>query len=133
MLNKITLLFVCTGLMLALQNCGSKKSTSKTTTTIKINTEVKTADVKHLTAVSFKKEVMPILVAKCSPCHIAKDNADGSFDNIAAVKREIKGIIYRVGLPAENPKYMPLESKQPALTKAEIALLQSWKDAGMAE
>jgi uncharacterized membrane protein len=132
MLNKITLLFVCAGLLLALQNCGSKKATTKTTST-NTTTEVKTADVKPVTSVSFKKEVMPILVAKCSPCHVSKDNADGSFDNIAAVKKEIKGIIYRVSLPTDNPKYMPLESKQPALTKAEIALLQSWKEAGMAE
>lgn len=80
-------------------------------------------------AVTYAGNVKALVQSKCTPCHIPADGGrKAALDNYDAVKNAIADIILRVELAPTERGYMPF--KRPALSKEEIALLKSWKDAG---
>ncbi|MCA9020147.1 MAG: hypothetical protein KDA74_08400, partial [Planctomycetaceae bacterium] len=83
----------------------------------------------------FKKEVRPLLVAKCLKCHGGK-SVKGDFDLSSRKKLLESGMIdksakdsYLMALVEQREEpYMPL--KEPKLSEKEIASLSKWIDLG---
>jgi len=81
--------------------------------------------------VSYEKDIRPIMLASCTPCHFPEQGQKKMLDTYAATKSEATAIIERVLLPADDIKFMPFKSKKPALTTEEIKLLKDWVTQGM--
>lgn len=104
----LVMLSICA--LAVLQNCGSsKKATAKTM------------------AVSFEKDVMPIMQASCTPCHFPPDGRKKPLNTYDAVKANISDIIARVKLPQTDNKFMPWKGKKPALSDSLINVLVEWQ------
>ena len=83
--------------------------------------------------VSYEKDLKPIMVRSCTPCHFPDKGRKEMLDTYAATKQHIKAIIARVELAPDDVKYMPFKSKREALTQEEIELFKTWLRQGMAE
>jgi hypothetical protein len=101
-------------------------------------------------AVSFEKQILPVLETKCFNCHKATHVEDGKkkepkadlrLDAAWAILKGSKdGVILKPGdssksslyevvtLPKDDDRFMP--SKGDALTEAEVKLLKEWIDSG---
>lgn len=107
-------------------------------------------------AISFKKEVLPILEEKCFRCHKApyedergrlrkpksgyrmdyrdglvkggEYQADGEFEALVPGNAEKSAIYYQTNLPEDDDLHMPTKGKD--LTDAEKRMLKAWIDAG---
>lgn len=102
--------------------------------------------------VDFKKEVLPVLEAKCVQCHKAtheekgrtiKPKAGLRFDAawaieagsedgpvVVAGKSGESSMFERVTLPQDDDDFMPPVGKADPLTPEEVALLKRWIDEG---
>lgn len=78
-------------------------------------------------AFTYEKDVAPILMASCSPCHFPETGKVKHLDTYEATSKNIDDILRRVQLPVDHEGYMPLKSKKPALTEREIAILKRWQ------
>jgi hypothetical protein len=103
-------------------------------------------------AVTFEKEILPILEKKCVQCHKAPFEKDGKTvkpkaglrldaawaiqkgsDNgavLVAGKPAESGLFERVTLPPDDEDFMPPKDKADPLTTAEVALLKAWIEEG---
>lgn len=84
-------------------------------------------------APTFSNDIMPVMQASCTPCHFPPDGRKLPLNTLAAVKENIDHVLERVKLPKEDRRFMPMMNKKPALTAAQITILQQWKAAGMPE
>lgn len=84
-------------------------------------------------APTFSNDIMPIMQASCTPCHFPPDGRKLPLNTLAAVKENIDHVLERVKLPKEDRRFMPMMNKKPALTAAQITILEQWKAAGMPE
>jgi hypothetical protein len=113
-MKKTVTVLLCICLLAVLQNCGSsKKATSKKM------------------AISFEKDVMPIMQASCTPCHFPPDGRKKPLNNYDAVKANIADIITRVKLPHDANGFMPWKSKKPPLTDSAVNVLVEWQKQNM--
>jgi hypothetical protein len=113
-MKKTLTVLLCVCSLALLQNCGSsKKATSKKM------------------AVSFEKDVMPIMQASCTPCHFPPDGRKKPLNNYDAVKANIVDVIARVKLPHDAKGFMPWQSKKPPLTDSAINVLVEWQKQNM--
>jgi len=109
----VVLLIVAT---CALQYCSSSKKTAK-------------VEVPKLT---YTANVLPLIVANCSPCHIpSKGGRIKAYDNYAAAKNDIDKIITRVSLNPGDKGFMPF--KHAKLSDSTINVLVQWKKDGLLE
>lgn len=103
-------------------------------------------------AVSFEKEILPVLEAKCMECHKAPFEKDGktvkpkaglrldaawailtgSEDGavLVAGKPGDSTLYERVTLPPDDQDFMPPKDKAEPLTESEVALLKQWIEEG---
>jgi hypothetical protein len=116
-MRKLVIVFFAMVAIMLFQHCNSSK---KTTTPA-------------VMAVSFEKDVLPIIQASCTPCHFPPDGRKLPFNNYDAVKNQIAEVIERVKLPQTDNKFMPFKNKKPALTDSAINVLVNWKSQGMAK
>ncbi|MEO6583779.1 MAG: cytochrome c [Ferruginibacter sp.] len=80
----------------------------------------------------FDADVMPLVSANCSPCHIpAKGGNKEALDSYDAVKTEIGEIINRISLNPGEKGFMPF--KHPKLSDSTIMVFVKWRDGGMAK
>lgn len=84
-----------------------------------------------LSAVSYDKDIKPIMIASCTPCHFPDEGKKKYLDTYNAVATNIDDIIKRVKLPQDHEDFMPFKLKKPALNAEEIALFEAWKQSGM--
>lgn len=96
-------------------------------------TSTKKAASTNLAAVSYEKDIKPIMIASCTPCHFPDEGKKKYLDTYNSVSSNIDDIIERVKMPQDQKGFMPFQLKKPALTAEEIALLEEWKESGMAE
>ncbi|MGG9964286.1 hypothetical protein [Ferruginibacter sp. SUN106] len=115
-MKKALTILVCIGCIVILQNCGSSKKASKTATAM---------------AVSFDKDVMPIMQSRCTPCHFPPDGRKKALNTYDAVKANIADIIARVKLPQTDNGFMPWKNKKPALSDSLINVLVEWQKQNM--
>lgn len=118
--NKI--LGFCALLFLAvtIQNCKTASPTSTSSPVVPVS------------SVSYEKELKPIMVASCTPCHFPEKGKKKMLDTYEATKANIADIIARVQLAPSHEDFMPYLSKKTPLTAAEIKLFQDWAAGGMA-
>ena len=103
--------------LMILQNCGSSKKA----------TAAKTPEV------SFGKDVLPIMQARCTPCHFPPDGRKQALNTYADVKTNIAEIINRIKLPHTDDKFMPWKNKKPALSDSLINVFTEWQKQNMPE
>jgi mono/diheme cytochrome c family protein len=85
------------------------------------------------TPVTYQQQIRPIFATHCLSCHGNRESKKRQLDTYDTVKEKIDDILYRVQLEPSNRKFMPYKMRQAPLTRAEIAVLQAWKDGGMRE
>ena len=81
--------------------------------------------------ISYARNIQPIMVASCAPCHYPEKGKKELLDTYDATARFIDDIIYRIQLPPDSLEFMPFKSKKMPLTLDEIQLFIDWRDAGM--
>ena len=81
--------------------------------------------------VSYEKDIRPLMLGKCTPCHFPEAGKKKMFDTYAAVKTDVNEILRRVKLNPADVAFMPFKSKKPALTPDEIQLFDNWLKQGM--
>ena len=113
-MKKTVIVLACICSLAILQNCGSSKNATK-----------------KPKALSFEKDVMPIMQSSCTPCHFPPDGRKKPLNNYDAVKANIDDILMRVKLPHEDNKFMPWKSKKPPLSDTAINVLVEWKNQNM--
>ncbi|MEN2282912.1 hypothetical protein AAGF08_12290 [Algoriphagus sp. SE2] len=95
-------------------------------------TSTKKATTSSLSEVTYDKDIKPIMIASCTPCHFPEEGKKKYLDTYNSVASNIDDIIKRIKLPQDNEDFMPFKLKKPALTEEEIALFEEWKKNGMA-
>jgi uncharacterized membrane protein len=98
-------------------------------------TQTTTADTKKdappAVLVSYEKDIRPLMLERCTPCHFPEMGKKKMFDTYAATKTDVSEIIRRIKLKPEEVQFMPFKSKKPALTEKEIQLFSDWLSQGM--
>lgn len=83
-------------------------------------------------ATSYTADVLPLLQAKCSPCHMpSKGGFKTNFENYASASKFGAAIVSRVMLNPGERGFMPMRGQK--VPENEIALLKKWVDGGMVE
>jgi hypothetical protein len=82
--------------------------------------------------VFYEKDIKPIMVASCTPCHFPEQGRKKMLDTYATTKDNIGEIIKRLELPVSDEAFMPFKSKKPPLTTAQVQLFKDWVKQGMA-
>jgi mono/diheme cytochrome c family protein len=97
------------------------------------------AQDRPLRAVSFSKDVLPILKASCQKCHGGKESKGGiDLTTYASVKKGGKeGAIFVEGDPDKSPLVTSISGDKPdmpkkaaPLTKAQIMTISTWVKEG---
>ena len=92
----------------------------------------KIAAITAAQTVTFEGQVMPLLKAKCTPCHIPPLGTKKHYGTYDVVKEDIDEMIRRVQLqPGENP-IMP-HRKSEALPDSLVQVFVKWKAGGLLE
>lgn len=106
--------------------CSPKTNPSTTTTTTTTPEEPKPM------ATTFTSEVQPLLLSKCSPCHIpSKGGNKASLETYESAKKYAAESLRRIELNPTDRGFMPF--KHDKLSPDEIALFKKWIADGMQE
>lgn len=120
MKNKLSI-FVALLSLITFSFCSSGKKT----------TTASTNEPNPKPAFTYEKDVAPIIMASCSPCHFPESGKVKHLDTYEAAAKNVEEILQRVQLPVDHEGYMPFKSKKPALTEREIAILKKWQEDKM--
>jgi uncharacterized membrane protein len=102
--------------------CSKKANPAKTTA----------SEAPKVKSVTYNADVMPLLQAKCSPCHIpSKGGNKANFENYESAKKYAVEILPRIQLNPGDRGFMPM--RNPKLPEDEIAKLKQWIDQGLLE
>lgn len=113
------LILLAAVLLMVLQFCKPTQST--------------TADAKKsapVVLVTYDKDIRPLMLERCTPCHFPEMGKKKMFDTYAATKTDVNEIIRRIKLKPEEQGFMPFKSKKPNLTEKEIQLFSDWLSQG---
>ncbi|MFZ1675798.1 MAG: hypothetical protein WBP41_11435 [Saprospiraceae bacterium] len=86
---------------------------------------------KHVMKMSYAKDISPIIMAHCSPCHFPDNGKKLPLNTYEAVTTNIDAVLFRVQLPVTDPKFMPWKSKKEPLSDSLIQVIKLWKDQQM--
>ena len=114
-------------LLLVVIVCVSGCTASKKTTSSTID------KVSVTTTLTYARDIKPMMVEKCSPCHFPKTGKKKLLNTYSATKENIGHILERVQLDPSDLSFMPYRGKNPALTTEEIQTLSEWATGGMPE
>ena len=81
--------------------------------------------------VSYMKDVQPIIVTKCTPCHIPPKGNKKPYDTYVRVRDDIDSIISRINRNPGERGFMPF--KHPKLSDSLIRVFEDWRYAGTPE
>jgi hypothetical protein len=104
--------------LLGLLSC---KSTEKTTTD---------SEKPMVQTVSYERDIKPIMIRSCTPCHYPEKGRKKQLDTYEAVSDNVSQIIKMVSLDPSDEHFMPYESKKQPLSEQEIELFKTWKAEG---
>lgn len=82
--------------------------------------------------VTYEKDIAPIMIAHCTPCHFPKGDKD-QFDSYDRVLSRIDDILDRTQRDSSEKGFMPKNLKKPALSQEELAVFFKWMEDGMTE
>ena len=80
---------------------------------------------------TYTKDIKPLLLAKCAPCHLVGGSNPNKWDDFATAKNKIDVIIDRVNREQGATGFMPRNGTK--LAAAELALIAKWKADGLLE
>lgn len=84
--------------------------------------------VKKIT--SYSADVMPLIQARCSPCHVpTKGGNKVSFENYASASKFAAEMLERIQMDKTSKGFMPFKGEK--LTAEEITVFKKWVDGGM--
>lgn len=83
--------------------------------------------------ISYAKDVKPIMIKHCTPCHFPETGQKKMLDTYAATRDNIADIVARVQLSQEDIKFMPFKLKKEPLSDSLILILRTWGKTGFAE
>jgi hypothetical protein len=81
--------------------------------------------------VTFNKDIKPMFVLKCSPCHAEGGDRNNKYVEYNTAKTLITGIIGRIKKDVSDPLFMPKNGTK--LNKTEMDLVNKWIDDGLLE
>jgi len=81
--------------------------------------------------VTYLADIKPLMVASCTPCHLAGGSNPNKFDDYATAKSKITTILDRVQRESTAAGFMPRGGTK--LSAANIALLNKWVADGLLE
>jgi hypothetical protein len=81
--------------------------------------------------ITYLADIKPLLVASCTPCHLAGGANPNKFDDYATAKGKISVILDRVQRESTAAGFMPRGGTK--LSAANIALLNKWVADGLLE
>ena len=84
-------------------------------------------------AITYQKDILPIMQARCTPCHFPEQGKKKFLDTYGATRDNIDEILTRVQLPVTDEKFMPFKSKKAPLSDSLIMVIKQWKMQGMPE
>jgi uncharacterized membrane protein len=119
--NKYVIILVATAMIMTLQVCKPTQTTTADTSKI----------VAPENLVSYEKDIRPLMLERCTPCHFPETGKKKMFDTYVATKGDVNEIVTRIKLNPEDVKFMPFKSKKPALTEKEVQLFSDWLSQGM--
>lgn len=93
----------------------------------------KVAESAVVPAVTYVKDIAPIMQARCTPCHFPEQGKKKFLDTYGAVKTNIDDILARVQLPVTDEDFMPYKSKKEPLSDSLIMVFKQWKALNMPE
>lgn len=111
---KKIVLFVLVALVTVFQFCSSSKKAASATA-----------------AVTYTRNVQPIIQANCSPCHIPPQGRAKALNSYDAARANVDDILSRIKRNPEDKGFMPM--RHPKLADSTIAVFEKWKGAGLAE
>lgn len=113
-MKKISVLFLLI-IPVILQFC----STTKNTVT------------KKAPSLTYTKDIKPLMLAHCTPCHFPPKGNKKAYDNYLAVKTDIDFIISRIQKNPGEKGFMPF--KHAKLSDSTINVFVNWKKEGLLE
>lgn len=81
--------------------------------------------------VSYIKNVQPLIMAHCSPCHIPPKGFKKALDTYESAKSNITDIIARIKRNPGDPGFMPMKHEK--LSDSIINVFVQWKETGASE
>jgi uncharacterized membrane protein len=81
---------------------------------------------------TFEANVLPLIQAKCAPCHIAPEGKKKHYVTYDVVKADIDSMIRRVKLMPNEKGFMPFK-KTEQLPDSLIQVFVKWKSDGLLE
>lgn len=90
----------------------------------------KKASPAKVRSTTYSVDIIPLLQAKCSPCHIpSKGGRKADFENYESAKRYAAEMLDRVMIAPGQRGFMPFKGEK--LPETEIALIKKWIDQGL--
>jgi cytochrome c553 len=113
--------FLTLVLVIVFAACSQKSNPGKTTAEeVKVKSTTYTADI------------MPLIAAKCSPCHLpSKGGNKANFESYEVAKKYGAEMLARVIKAPADRGFMP--KMNPKLSEDEIAVIRKWGDQGLLE
>ena len=84
-------------------------------------------------AITFQKDILPIMQERCTPCHFPDRGKKKFLDTHAAVSNNIDDILVRIQLSIDSEDFMPFKSKKEPLSDSLILVFKQWKELNMPE
>jgi len=82
-------------------------------------------------AITYEKNIMPVISTSCSPCHIPGKGNKKPLDTYAAASTTVDDIITRIQKNPGEKGFMP--AMHPKLPDSTINAFVAWKQNGMIE
>lgn len=81
---------------------------------------------------SYTNDVLPLIQARCSPCHLpTKGGNKANFENYASASKYAAQMIDRIQIEKGSRGFMPMKGEK--LSAEEITVFKKWVDGGMKE
>ncbi|MBK8787459.1 MAG: cytochrome c [Chitinophagaceae bacterium] len=92
----------------------------------------KKASPAKVKSVTYSGDILPLLQAKCSPCHMpSKGGNKANFENYEGAKKYGAELLARVIKAPTDRGFMP--KMNPKLSEDEIAVIRKWNEQGLLE
>lgn len=78
---------------------------------------------------TYAKDIKPIIVSKCGPCHLEGKGKEEKYDDYLVCKANINEIIERISLLPTQKGFMP--KKRTALGDSLVSVFKEWKNDGL--
>lgn len=116
-MKRLAFLLVAVSMIALFQFCGSAK-------------KIKTAKAGEIT--TFETNVLPIIKAKCAPCHIPPVGTKKHLTDFAVVKEQADSILRRIQMNPGEKGFMPYR-KSERLPDSLVQVFVKWKAEGFRE